>query len=330
MADNKRVANQLNGLRRLCVAGEKGFEVVAANVSNRGLKVLLKSYAQQRASFVIALQDEIKALGGSWSERRSVRGVIHRGRINIFAALTIGPLNVEKVVLKEARRGENAVVKAYENVLDKELPASTRELLSRQLEAIRATREEVELLIGNAEKQLVVRLFDTVADAELAGERLEAAGFQRGDISAVSMNDLEFYEGEGSKVDETVISGAFGGALWGTLIGVIAGVTATFVPQMTGDPMVIWGGTTLAGLVFGALFGAILGLWIGLGISEADVYVYDNCVRFGAILLRLLTSSARSVEATHILYEVNAAARARARSQAVAASDLQRSEIAAR
>ena len=89
-ANNERVASQLNGLRRLCVAGEKGFEVVAANVSNRGLKVLLKSYAQQRASFVVALQDEIESLGGSWSERRSARGVIHRGRINIFAALTIG------------------------------------------------------------------------------------------------------------------------------------------------------------------------------------------------------------------------------------------------
>ncbi len=310
-ANNKRVASQLNGLRRLCVAGEKGFEVVAGNVSNRGLKVLLKSYAQQRAGFVRALQDEIKSLGGSWSERRSVRGVIHRGRINIVAALTIGPLNVEKTVLKEARRGENAIVKAYENALSKELPASTRELLERQLEAIRAAREEVELLIGGEETQLVVRLFDTVADAELAGERLEAAGFPRGDISAVSIADLEFYEGAGSTVGETIISGAFGGALWGTLIGIIAGLTATFVPQMTGDPMVIWGGVALAGLACGALFGAILGLWIGLDISEADVYAYDHSVRYGAILLRLLTSGARAVEATYILYEVNAVARAR-------------------
>lgn len=327
-ASDQQVARYLNNLRRLCMAGERGFEVVARNVTNRGLKVLLKSYAQQRADFAAALQAEIKALGGKVSGGRSIRGVIHRGRINIRGALTIGPLNVEQAVLGETKQGEKAVARAYESVLSKDLPAGVRELVQSQFDGIRAVGEELELLKRRGDRQLVVRLFDSESDAGAAIAALESAGFSRDDIETVDMNRLTIYEGEGSTVGETIASGAFGGALWGGLVGAVAGISVLFIPMMAGNAAMAWGLIALAGLFFGALFGAILGWWIGLGISEADVYIYDSSIRHGAILLRLLSVPDRSTEATRILHEINCAARARGRSQPAPGPELRQAKEA--
>ncbi len=46
---NRRASKALDYLYRIVEAGEKGYAVAAANVDNRGLKLLFKSYAQQRA-----------------------------------------------------------------------------------------------------------------------------------------------------------------------------------------------------------------------------------------------------------------------------------------
>ena len=44
----------------------------------------------------------------------SVPAIVHRGRMNIFAALTIGERSRERVVLREILVGERAAVTAYE------------------------------------------------------------------------------------------------------------------------------------------------------------------------------------------------------------------------
>lgn len=308
---------KLNRLHRICVAGELGFEVVAKNLSNRGLKVVIKSYAQQRTRFAAELKEEIERLGGQVSERRSIRGVIHRGRIDIFAALTIGPYNVERTVLSEAVRGENAAVSAYRGVIDGDMPAETREIVQRQYEDIQAARDRLVFLRGDEGEQLVVRLFDTEQDAETATRALQEAGFDPTDIEVVDVKDVtSVYEGEGSKVSETVASGAFGGAIWGAVIGAAAGLGIILIPgmemmMMGPDPITSWIIITLVGTVVGALFGAILGFFIGHGASEEDTYVYDVSVRYGTKLVRLRTTSDRAMEATRVCHGVSAAARAR-------------------
>ena len=131
-ATNKRVVDTLNHLYKMCDAGERGFGTAAENVSNRGLKVLLKNYAHQRRQFAAELRAEIERLGGQPTERTSIRGIVHRGRMDIVATLTIGPENAENVVLKEAALGEQAAVNAYKRALETDLPAETRQLVERQ------------------------------------------------------------------------------------------------------------------------------------------------------------------------------------------------------
>jgi uncharacterized protein (TIGR02284 family) len=307
---------KLNRLHRICVAGELGFEVVAKNLSNRGLKVVVKSYAQQRTRFAAELKEEIVRLGGRVSERRSVRGVIHRGRIDIFAALTIGPHNVERTVLSEAIRGEKVALKAYERAVAGDMPAQTKDIVERQYEAIQAAYDRMVLLRGDEGERLVVRLYDTEQDAEAATRALQEAGFDPADIDVVDVKDVtSVYEGEGSRVTETVASGAFGGAIWGTAIGA-AGLGIILIPgmemmQMGPDPTTSWVIITLVGTIVGALFGAILGFFIGHGASDEDAYIYDVSVKYGTKLVRLKTTNERAMEATRVCHSISAAARAR-------------------
>jgi len=307
---DKQLVRTLNRLYRLCRAGERGFQVVAQNVSNRGLKVLLKSFAQQRAGFKDKLQEEIERSGGGYSERRSTRGIIHRGRITIRAALTIGPQNIENAVLGEARPGENAVLKAYKRALGKDLPDEIRFLLKQQLHEIQKVSDEVKLLRGRSDQRLVVRLFDSEAAAQTAYQALEEAGFRLSDAETEDVSYVSVYEGVGSTVSETVMSGAFGGALWGALIGLVAGISALFIPQietmMGVSPLAIWLSIAIAGSIAGALIGAILGFLIGQGAYEADNYLYDDSVTYGTTLLRLKTGDKRATEAAQILHHVNA------------------------
>lgn len=313
--NNQAVARKLNRLYRLCKAGEKGFLVVSENASNRGLKVVLKSYAKQRATFADELKQEIQRLGSQVSERRSIRGVIHRGRISIRAGLTIGPHNVENVILGEALKGEKVVLNGYGRTLGEELPAETQAIIKRQHEELQQVYDQIDLLRGNAGRRLVVRLFDTEQDAQMAVQALEQAGFDQSAIEVVDVKQVtSIYEGQGSTARETLLSGGFGGALWGSIIGALAGVGLLLFPEMAtmmGGFMLTWATVTLAGTFFGALFGAILGFLIGQGTAEEDAYLYDDSVEFGSQLVRLQTSEDQAMEASRILHQVNAAARVR-------------------
>src|SRR5687767_13836959 len=164
-------------LYKLVEAGERGYAVAASNVSNHALKILYKSQAQQRLQFKEEIFAEIQRLGGHARPGSNFLGLVHRGRIDIFAALTIGAENVEKVVLKELLLGETVAVKAYEKTLKKDLPPEIREMIERQCDELRKVVEQVRLIKEQDGKRLVLRLYDSQTDAEEALESLKSAGF---------------------------------------------------------------------------------------------------------------------------------------------------------
>jgi uncharacterized protein (TIGR02284 family) len=307
----------LNSLYTICKAGERGFAVAAESVSNRGLKLLLKSYAQQRADFGAEVADEIRRLGGKQPESESLPAAIHRGRIRIRAALTIGAQNVENTVLNEALIGENAAVRTYERALEKTLPAESRAIVERQAKGVVAARNHLRDLRGHGGERLVVRLFDTPEDAQTAVQELEKAGFSADNVEIETVGEAaRVYEGQAVPLWEVVLSGAVGGAIWGSLLGAAAGLGLLLLPavgmlDIGPNVELAWGTVVLGGLAAGALFGMILGFLIGKGVSEEDVYLYDDSVRYGSHLLELRTDSERAPEAAKICFEVNSAARAR-------------------
>src|SRR5262245_48834464 len=186
---DRQTLRALGHLYRIVEAGERGYAVAAANVNNRGLKLLFKSFAQQRANFKTEIFKEMQRLGGHpYPSISSVLAIIHRGRIDIFAALTIGDENEEQVVLKEVVFGEKVALRAYEDILKEDLPPEVKEIVARQFEEVHRVVDQVNLMRGRDGKRLLVRLYDTDIDANRAVQTLKEAGFAKESIERVPVD----------------------------------------------------------------------------------------------------------------------------------------------
>ena len=308
--NNIAVIKALSYLFRIVEAGEKGYAVSAANVNNQGLKILFKSHAQQRSRFKSEILDELHRLGSDKKPRNSIRGVLHRGRINIFSSLATGKDEKEKIVLNEIMAGERVALKVYEATLKKELPKETQKLVSRQYAEVKNVTEQIQLIKGKKGIRLMVQLFNSKKHANAAIDELKNAGFQLDSVHLMSIrNSLELYTTKGVTVFESSISGSVGGALWGGLIGALAGIgaeeTATLgAPGIPGIGILV----AVAGILAGAFIGASLGFAIGIGISGEDAYVYDTSLKQGKILLLTQVKSMPISEAGQIIEKVRSRA----------------------
>lgn len=312
--DDRKAGRYLNRLIALNIASERGFNVAAENVKNRGLQVMFKTFAQERAQFAKALRAQGKGLNIEPNQRSgsSFLAAAHRGWINIKAAMTIGQPATEKVVLREVVRGERVAVRRYEEVLQRPMSAELREVVQEQHQRVHEVCERAQELLGLDGKRLVVRLFDTDSDATKAEQELLEAGFDPSSIERVPLSQvLHLYEGEHvlDSTAESGLAGALAGAALGILLGIVAGVSAMVTP---GSPLFamnaveLFALTTLLGAVAGLLFGALIGAIIGLGVSQEDAYRYAKSVRHGSLLLLLRVESDRAHIASDIMKGVNA------------------------
>ena len=312
--DTPYARKALTDLYKIVEAGEKGYAVVASNVSNRALKVLFKTYSQQRLQFKEEILAEIHRLGGDAEPGSSVLGMIHRGRIDIFATLTIGAENVEKVLLKEIMLGERVAIKAYENALKKELPPETRSMLERQFEALRKVVDQIRLLRGQNGKKLVLRLYDSRSDAEQALQSLKRAGIAENTIQLEDFDSptLHAQKDRGTTIFETVLSGAVGGAIWGVAAGLLAAVGIMQIAALNqeGASLTILIIAVLGLIAAGSFIGGMIGLFIGWGVSSQDTYVSD-AVQHGEMLVRTIIDESLASKAWRVMNQVAMEAKAR-------------------
>ena len=134
----------LNDLTEILKDGEHGFRTAAKDVEAPELAALFNRYATQRAEFAATLQAHVVALGAKVDKSGSITGDLHRGWINLKAALST---NEPHAVLSEAERGEDAAVAAYRKALDQgDLDQPTRDLISRQYTEVKAAHDHVRTL----------------------------------------------------------------------------------------------------------------------------------------------------------------------------------------
>lgn len=315
MSNTDAVVHSLGRLARINVTAAKGFNVTAENVKNRGLKVLLKSYAQERAQFAADLANEMERLkpGSSTKETLSLSrmlGSFHRGWINIKAAMTIGQPSTERVVLSEVQRGEAVARSRYADVLEKGLPEPVRQMVQQQFEQIKADGQRINKLAGVGNEQLVVRLFDTEAAANQAVSDLEAAGFGDATIEYVTLEEVaRVFSGEDSNLRrESVMAGALIAAVIVVVLALIASLlTELLTPQSL--PEIVGLSLTqiiLLALVLGAGFGGLFGALIGVGITEEDAHRYADSLTRGNILLYVRTTNDKADQASAIMKRANA------------------------
>lgn len=144
---NDDVISCLNGLIETAKDGQQGFKEAADGVERSDLKSLFYEFSQQRSQFAGDLQNLVRTLGGDPENSGSIGGAIHRGWINIKAAVTGSD---EKAVLNEAERGEDIAISEYKSALEKNLPANIRETVQNQYGSVQAAHDRVKALRDSA------------------------------------------------------------------------------------------------------------------------------------------------------------------------------------
>ena len=140
---NDQAVDLLNQLIETCKDGAQGFRLAESSVKSPDLKQLFGSYAGQRAMFGGQLQAEVEQLGGSPEKSGSMAATLHRGWMNVKAAVTG---HDECSILAECERGEDAALKAYEQATHTMLPATVQAMVQQQHEQIKEAHNRIHAL----------------------------------------------------------------------------------------------------------------------------------------------------------------------------------------
>jgi uncharacterized protein (TIGR02284 family) len=147
----KSVASILNSLIETCKDGQEGFRNAAENVKNVDYKSLFSELSIQRQQYVAELQALVSGLGHDLEKSGSIAGALHRGWIDLKAALTSGD---EHAILAECERGEDSAVAEYRDALEHEdLPANVRGVIRQQFMAVQAAHDRVRDLRDRQQNQ---------------------------------------------------------------------------------------------------------------------------------------------------------------------------------
>jgi uncharacterized protein (TIGR02284 family) len=133
----------LNDLIQTCRDGQDGFHTAADGVKDPNLKRLFTSYAQQRREFTEELQREVRQLGGDPERSGHAAGAVHRGWINIKAAVTGKD---DGAIISECERGEDIAKRNYQHALEETLPSDVRLLIERQYMQVKDAHDHVRSL----------------------------------------------------------------------------------------------------------------------------------------------------------------------------------------
>lgn len=136
--------DSLNNLIAVCKDGEAGYKAATDDTKDLELKALFARLAHQRADFAAELQLAVKRLGGTPRDSATVGGSLHRGWVELKAALT---RNDAHAVLCECERGEDVAVAAYREALaDTPLESVHRLVVSTQSAAVQSAHDEIKAL----------------------------------------------------------------------------------------------------------------------------------------------------------------------------------------
>ena len=138
--DNDDVVSVLNNLIETCEDGVKGFRDAADAIGNPRAKQVFDTRIEYIERAESDLKAAVRRLGGDPEDRGSATGAIHRGWLNLKAAITGKD---DEAIVAECERGENAAVDRYEDALEKDLPPEIRQLVDKQYRGTLQNRDRV-------------------------------------------------------------------------------------------------------------------------------------------------------------------------------------------
>ena len=129
----------LNQLIETLNDGKLGFSTAAEDAKRPDLKQLFQQFASERANFAAQLQKHVQQLGEKAEDAGSVAGDLHRGWINLKAAVAS---REDLAILEECERGEDSAVSAYREALSADLGA-LRSDVEAQFTKVKAAHDQV-------------------------------------------------------------------------------------------------------------------------------------------------------------------------------------------
>jgi len=311
-ATTDKVLVTLNPLVGGLIESDKSFFNAAEHVKNRGLKLLLKTYAQQYAAFAAELQAVVRQLGGTPLEVRDPGAAMGQGMGDIRAAMTIGRQSRQRKLLTDLLGHETVAVKRYADALKIGLPATVEDVVKRQHDRVRSIHQQLSSLAGQTRRRLVIRLFDQPEAARSAVDELQRAGFTADEVYSAAIEQVaRVYSADAEERvqsrGQTIRATALSGLLFGVILGTLWGVVQHFLfPEFGGliSPPGSWGivlEVAVAGGLIGAFFGFIFGLIIGQDKAEEDEYLYNQSLKDGDTLVVVFTDERNKQEAERLV-----------------------------
>jgi len=136
-----KIGNKLNELLEKNYDAEAGYKLAKDKVDNTVLKEFFDRQQKERYNFGHELKTEMKTFGQEPEKGTSIKGDAHRTWMNIKSTFTS---ENEEAMLEEAIRGEKAAIEEYNEIInDTTLPASTKSILTKHRDSIKASLNHV-------------------------------------------------------------------------------------------------------------------------------------------------------------------------------------------
>lgn len=144
MKYTEKVSHKLNELLSKNYDAEAGYKSAADSLESSKLKTFFKERAKDRYDFGHELKEEIRSYGEKPDKGTSLKGDAHRVWMDLKSIISD---NKDEALLEEAIRGEKAAVEDYDEVLkETELAPSTKAVLEKQRESVKAVLESVKTI----------------------------------------------------------------------------------------------------------------------------------------------------------------------------------------
>ena len=157
-----------------------------------------------------------------------------------------------------------------------------------------------------SDKNAIVAVYNTHAEAEHAVKELQRAGFEMTKLSIVGKEyhteeHIIGYYNAGDRIKSWGKRGAFWGGLWGLLFGAAFFVLPGIGPVMIAGPLAAW---VVGALEGAAVVGGVSAIGAGLyslGIPKNSIVKYDSALKADKFLLVAHGTAAEVMSAKEIL-----------------------------
>ena len=144
--DNNESIDILNNLIVLNNDRIDGYKAAYTETYKEELRSMFTDLQETSSQCKTELEAEVKRLGGTPEEGTMILGKLHRGWMDIKAAITGSD---SESILSSCKYGEQTIIKAYEDALGEEVEEVDYEqkaMLNRQLNLLRNDYEKVKTM----------------------------------------------------------------------------------------------------------------------------------------------------------------------------------------